>query len=313
MTRKKIKAISVIFILLIISIACIINFQKKETQPLKKIPSIDYPKMAGEESNDYNFTVVNNINNEQLKEISEDEKLDVVYIVNNDTDQEVVSNICKSVQAEEIIAENEDFVSYGDDKNLLTVFSDSSIFYQQEGALDDEIVLSNDECKKIAEQFIKDNDLEKYNFKLYSIDNTYSNDIDNPSKKKIISKQMVFTRTIYGESVYGESQLILSLTNDGEVSQLFLNINKIEEECIVENTVSVVDAIDMISKNEGYIDVPDKTKSVEIENVEIKHWEEKSIDNNITSIQPVYEFTGKAFDEDNNYLGTVTIVESVLE
>ena len=173
--------------------------------------------------------------------------------------------------------------------------------------------MSNDECKKIAEQFIKDNDLEKYNFKLYSIDNTYSNDIDNPSKKKIISKQMVFTRTIYGESVYGESQLILSLTNDGEVSQLFLNINKIEEECIVENTVSVVDAIDMISKNEGYINVPDKTNSVEIENVEIKHWEEKSIDNNITSIQPVYEFTGKAFDEDNNYLGTVTIVESVLE
>ncbi len=319
MNKKNIKKIiKVLISMLILGIATVWVVHWKENAKgetmVRNFAPIDFPKTGNEAY--YDFYVENNIQTEQLVKVIDDKKLDTVYVVSTNVDENVISNICKSLEVRESIEKrNDSFVTYGTLDNTLTIFSDGKIYYEQSdiSKLNEEYILSDEKCIKVAEKFIKENDLEKYNLKLFSIDRTFSNDLDKPDEKIVVEKLLVYTRCIGEEHIYGESQLILSVSNTGKVNKMYMCINEIEEECSIKNQKQVLEAIEKIKDYEGFISVPEQSKKVVIDNVEIKYWEDTNSDNTEATIQPVYEFTGKSYGEDEKYLGEVKIVESVIE
>ncbi len=266
------------------------------------LPEIEFPQALGEE---YSFSVVNSISDEKTKEINNKKEIVAYDTQKSNID---INILCKKLNIEnKIKANNRDNTEYGDDIKKLIIQNDGKIVFQDMKLSNEELNLKDSECIDIAEEFMDSIDLNSEELDVYGIVDITCNDIDKPESKMIIEKQVIFNRQINGIDVYGDSKVIVAIKSDGSIGKFMANYNNLSTKIPIDKFNSVTTGIEKIKKYEGYIDVPENTNQIELKNVEIKYWESED-DSKSYVIQPVYEYTGKAYDGEE-YLGTVKIIE----
>ncbi len=262
---------------------------------------------------DYTFVTENHLKTDQVKEISEDDSLRKVYILNESIDDSVIDNIQKkyniNVDNKNITGEG---ITYGD-INQLTVQNNGCFnFYSNADNTLCEMTLSDEECKRRAGTVINDLGIFMEGYTFSGIIYGTCHDFDHPEDKMVISKEVVFTRGMNNSKVYGNAKVSVQLTGEGTVHSITANYRDIDKTIDIDKVVSVDQAISKLNNYEGFISVPEGTTKIELEDIQISYWEDSANKYDNHTIQPVYELTGKAYDGDR-LLGAFTALESVVD
>ena len=308
--KKKYKMIIAILCLCISVTIILIKIYQNNNNAFN-VPQIQFPASAN--ASNYTFVTENHLKTDQVKEISEDDSLRKVYILNESIDDSVINNIQKkfniNVDNKNITSEG---ITYGD-INQLTVQNNGCLnFYSNADNALCEMTLSDEECKRRAGAIINDLGIFMEGYTFNGIIYGTCHDFDHPEDKIVISKEVVFTRGMDNSKVFGNSKVSVQLTGEGTVHSITANYRDIDKTIDIDKVVSVDQAISKLNNYEGFISVPEGTTKVELEDIQISYWEDSSEQYDNNTIQPVYELTGKAYNG-NQLLGTFTALESVVD
>lgn len=291
-------------------VMCIIMINYKQGMKYE-VPKIKFPELAG--GNDYEFDIVNKVTDEKVENIENDEVLNSFYILNENIDNKAVQKICNKFNINnqtKKIFDNQ--ITYGTD-NILTVYDNGCLdFYTIEGTPLCNVSVSDEECKRLANEIINELGIFPEGYTFYGIVYGTCNDLEKPEDQMIISKEVVFTREVDNIDVYGNSKVSVKITDEGTIQSITVNSRNIEKKETFNEINTINEAIENLKNYDGYINIPEGSTKLIIDDVKICYWEDSTIENGNNTIQPVYEFTGKAYD-DQNELGEFTILESVMK
>ena len=305
------KKITKIVAVLLSVCAVFFVFYEKGGEEESGIPKISFPERAG--GNDYKFEVSNNIDEDKIKEIEKDEEIEQYYVVNESVNESVIDNICKKFDVEKL-KENRinGAITYGE-KNKLRVDDNGSLEYYSLNKNDlRELTLNETECRQLADKIMNEIGVDMEEYKYFGTIQGTGYNVDTPEEKFVISKEVVYVRNLNNQEVYGDSKISICFTDEGTVQSISVNSRQIEEEEKTGEVRTVDDALESLEEFDGFIDVPDGTSKVVVEDVNIAYWEDTDITNENNTIQPVYEFTGIAYDGEKR-IGTFTALEQILE
>lgn len=139
--------------------------------------------------------------------------------------------------------------------------------------------------------------------------NDYEFDIDNNAVQKICNKFNINNQTkksFDNQITYGTDN-ILTVYDNGCLDFYTIegtplcNVSVSDEECkgLANGIINELGIF------------PEGSTKLIIDDVKISYWEDSTVENGNNTIQPVYEYTGKAYDNQNE-LGEFTILESVM-
>ena len=198
--KKKCKMIIAILCLCISVTIILIKIYQNNNNAFN-VPQIQFPASAN--ASNYTFVTENYLKTDQVKEISEDDSLRKVYILNESINDSVINNIQKkfniNVDNKNITSEG---ITYGD-INQLTVQNNGCFnFYSNANNTLCEMTLSDEECKRRAGAIINDLGIFMEGYTFNGIIYGTCHDFDHPEDKIVISKEVVFTRGMDNSKVF---------------------------------------------------------------------------------------------------------------
>lgn len=293
--------------LIICSLAIItifgIGFGLKINSHASNINRINFPVIGGELPADAEIQLDSSatFSDEKIKPGKADSVDQMFRFVNTSADSEKTDKLRKVFgleNAKKTVSQGATI--YENNKRFLRISDDGTFVYHNK-SLDSssEINLSDDECKRIAKDFLKKNDLATQEFFENGIAHVTKTNALNPNDSKILGKDVYFNRKIDNKMVYGIARVIISIGQDGQVASAysaFKNYSKGEPVCIK----SFDKAFEDLKKLDGMIDMDPDTKKVSIKKVELVYWEDSSPNSKQTHIQPIYHFLGETLNQVGN-------------
>lgn len=298
-------------VILIIAVSFEVISDKTNLVTKSNVPHINFPELAG--GDDYSFEVFSNLTENKISKVEKDKRVNEYYVVQEIVDDNVIDKVKNKFNINTNVSNiNENTITYGDD-NKLMVNNNGCFYYFKKQKNDlNEITLTDEECKTLANKIVNELEIFPEGYTYYGIIYGTGYNINSPENIFTVSKEVVFTRKIDNTNVYGNSKVSIKLIDNGDIQSISVNYRDIESKESSDNIVSVEKALDKINNFEGFITVPDETTKIIIDDIKISYWEDssKSYENN--TIQPVYEFTGKAYNG-NEKIGEFTVLEQIIE
>lgn len=248
-----------------------------------KIPKIMFPECMDDSTSKYEM--VSEIKASRQKELEKEKSLRMYYVL-----------------GEKVSADMVDMIS---DQYVTTKQTENESILR-------EVTVSDEECMDRAIGILHELEINMREYAYSGLIQGTGYHMDTPGEKITTSKEVVYVRKINDREVYG-SQAKISIRFKGEgVESVLVDTVQIKEEKRANKVIKVKDALKEVKEHRGFIQTPEGTTKVVIEDVNIAYWEDYSRLNEINTIQPVYEFTGTAYMGDKK-IGDFKAVESAVK
>lgn len=189
-------------------------------------------------------------------------------------------------------------VSYEADGAVLFISNTGTLNYSKAGDLSKAVPYSDDDVKKMAQEFLK-NDL--FDLSGFEMEEEVQHGIASDAAKLITSKSVIFNRTLNNLRVYGNSKIIVSYGSEGLSG--FNYVFNDTGETVDYKPIGVKEALAKLltvdsmqsfgrQKNQGNAII----NHVLVDQVEMIYWEDAASNSNMFHIQPCYFFSGTATD-----------------
>lgn len=309
---KKRLFLMVTMVIVLVVVGFSFSISKKNFSDEDEIVEIYFPEYAGEL--DENLEIVNNIDFTKIKNVEYLKEYYKVKTINNEKE------ICKQFKMNQkdkvdLNTKKSDGVTIiKDGKKKLKLYDNGAFYYKKENAKNKRVDLSDDECMQIAENFLEESELKLQDFEYSGVGYDILTDLENESQEVVVAKNIYYSRTLNELDVYGNSKIMISVTADGEISEVYSSYGDINEQIKTKkkNIVPIEVAVDKAINMQGFIDCPLESKKIVLESVEIVYWEDSVPESDNNTIQPVYKIIGSAYEE-GKYIGEVSIIEAALK
>lgn len=147
---------------------------------------------------------------------------------------------------------------------------------------------SDEECIKIAKQFLTDRDLLPKRFNIIKVSHTTSGS-PLTNDERILFSDVYFYPTLNEKPVYGVSRIIVTVGNNGEIEA----VNKYYKDVEYQGHAKLKSpdkALSELEASKSSNSLSENAKNAKIKKVEIGYWED--VESKL--IQPVYVFSGDA-------------------
>lgn len=282
----KIKKIHV-GITIIIAVVLVMNISIKA----EKFEKIDFPQFAGYVDHELKFEDKSNKSNVKNADIAKH-----VYVVKEEISKKKSDHIKQVFDMVNFESKKDDVqeVITGNDK-VLTIYKNGTYHYKNKITKTDKVKITDEECKKIALDFLETNDLMPEYFEYAGTGYDILTPMDNPQDETIIAKSIYFRRSLNGVDVKGNSKIYVTVVNDGAIRDVYSSYREIEDEILINDVVSPFEAIEKAKNFDGMVAIDEKANKVKITEVEMIFWEDSAPLSENATIQPVYKVTGKCF------------------
>lgn len=272
----------------------------KSEASVNKIDKINFPKPGGEIPENLSFTLDKDItfSDEKIKPGSTD-KSDTIFeykiATNND---EKLSKLKKAFNLDGAKQTNEDKYILLDNDNASFSFNEDGTYLYHSKKKDDtkENLISDKEAINIAKKFLQDNILLIDGFTENSVSYETVASATKPNESKVLRKTVFFNRTINGNKTLGVSRIVVTIGQNGEITDLYCaakDISNSKKVKIKDFDTAYSDA----KKLSGMLQVDEDAKKVNIKKVTLGYWEDCSPNSTQKEIQPVYILTGETLND----------------
>lgn len=212
--------------------------------------------------------------------------------------------------AKERKEDNRTLYTYKD--SSISIYFNASFEYSNGKMGENKIDITDDEAKRIATDFLVNNNLLPDGFAFSGMGRDILQEGDNDEIE--VSKIVYFSRYIDGSIVDGTSQVYVTLINNGEISYVYssymveMKKNKIRS----TNNIDIMENLETIINDDNYIDIDESADSIEISNIDVGYWEDSSPFSEENYMQPVYKLTGSEYS-DGKKIGKFEIITQALQ
>lgn len=306
MNKQKCVKVTILFLgcIVLISSGCSMNVSDR-------IPEIVFPQYKGDVNPD--LEVVNNIDKASIK----GEELLAAYYTTNGQAMEVKEPQLKSIFGftGNDTKRNKDCKTFINGKEELEVYSSGAFHYENKDIEEKEVLLSDDKCSDISKAFLEENGLLPDDFSYTGMGYAVraQETINGPQNETIIAKHAYFNRTINNASVECTSRIIVSITGNGEIAEIYSAFREISESHDVQNVIPISEAIENAKNFDGLIDIVEDADKVVYTDIEVIYWEDSAPYSENATIQPIYRINGICY-KDNVEVGVyVALVSAIKE
>ncbi len=292
--------------LIIILATCFHFFKRRESLPLIEI---SFPQYAGEINKDIEFIV----NIDTKCDIKNQSILNEFYITDNQNFEKNIDTIATYYNVDKNQTTTEDVTIRGNNKKNITQYGNTSFKYTNNALTKKEVTLSDSYCISIASEELKKIDIYSDDLECYGVGYDIQTDLQT-GEETIIAKTVYFERKIDNIPIEGNSKISISIINEGKISSIYCGYSEICDTYNVNksNILTIEKALESCKNLNGYIELPDNTDTVLINNIECVYWEDSAPNSRNNTIQPVYKITGQAYCN-GKYCGEFVAIESALK
>lgn len=306
----------VVVAMIVVAVFVAQDFLKKDDEPMEIFEyEIDFPQSAGY-INPYLVTK----NNIDKSDIENKEILDTYFIV-----RDKISNARKEVIKEAFDMEKVDahvktvdgakVEKYERGNEQLTIYDNGTYRYKMNVNRDEthmkQVDFQEDTLVEHAENFLKENNLIPGDFTYSNMGETVIENLST-GEKKVITKDIYFTRKIDGIEVEGTSKIVVSINGDCEVDEVYSSYREIEKAVDVKENYTVDEMVNRLKGLNGTIYINENADEITLDDVEVIYYEDSAPYGDNITIQPIYRVRGssrKDGEEIDEYLGLTSAIK----
>lgn len=311
MIKKQLRIVLGICIFSLLTVVIGYHIRNQETENKKEpfvIPEIEFPAYMGGS--------LENISYENHIEESDIENYDSIHQVMlvDDNQLKTIKKVVKKAFDMDLAAEQsvKDAEVYKTEESTLLLYKNGSYMYRTNNHNMQECTISDEDVIEKAEKFLKGQGLLTEEFSYSKIGYDKQTDMQHPENEIIVGKQVYFERALDGVEVKGNSLIYVSVDGTGEITEVYSAYRDIKEYESANEIIGLEEAIQNLKNQEGLISVDENADRVILEEAEIVYWEDAEAFSTNNTIQPVYKFTGKAY-QGTELLGEFQAIESAVK
>lgn len=235
--------------------------------------------------------------------------------INNIKFKELANKFSLFPSDNEIIYDQFSGFMYNKDNKYISVEESGRLIYSIENPVDlnkkGKIkLLSDSEVKKIAKEFLADRGLLPSDFYIDSVGEGLVCEYADGTKD-IVNKQVTFHRKINGKEVLGVSRIQIDVGENGQVERVAIIYNDYEP-YTKKDLKPIKQAIEELKNDKGLENFEKglHPQKCIIDKVELVYFEQPDVNSPQSFIYPVYKFTGKTIDNQQNEADYTGIIEA---
>ena len=313
---KKVIGTLVVGVVTVVTVVVTQNFFDKNDEATDGFQyEIDFPQSAGYINPD--LVTKNNIDK---SEIQNEEILGTYYVVRDeisDSRKEHIKETFNMEKADVEIKKEDDITieKYEKGDEQLTIYSNGTYRYKKNMHKDETQMKSVEFEESVlvenAEKFLEDKALIPGDFAYSKMGETVIQNLST-GEKKVVTKDLYFTREINGIEVEGTAKIVVSMNGDGEVEEIYSSYREIEETVAVKENYTVDEMVSRLKGLNGTVYINENADEVTLDNVEIIYYEDSAPYSDNITIQPIYRVRGSSIKDGgkiDEYLGLTSAVK----